>query len=75
MESEQPKMDDEPPYPALDRLTEEVAEAIIFTISGTPGDPKPAVVRLLRQYLADVREQEYAEALREQQLEEHDQQN
>jgi hypothetical protein len=59
----------------LEQLTEQTAEQIIFTVSAATDDPKAAIVRLLRQYLADAQEQAYEEALYEQQLEEHDQQN
>lgn len=59
----------------LEQLTESMAEQIIFTVGSASGDPKAAVVRLLRRYLAEVQEQAYDEALRGQQLEERDQQN
>ena len=59
----------------LEQLTEQTAEAIIFTVGSAPSDPKAVVMRLLRQYLADAQEQAYEEALREQHLEERDQQN
>jgi len=39
-------MGQEPTNPALERLTEETAEAIIFTIAATTGDPKQAVIQL-----------------------------
>lgn len=61
--------------PDLEQLTERVAEQIMFIVGSAPGDPKPAVVQLLRVYLEQVREQEVRDALHEQQLEEHDQQN
>ena len=59
----------------LEQLTEQTAEQIIFIAGSAPGDPKAEVVRLLRLYLAHAQEQAYEEALREQQLEERDQQN
>ncbi len=59
----------------LEQLTERVAERIIFTVGSATNDPKAAIMRLLRQYLALAQEQAYDEALREQQLEERDQQN
>lgn len=65
LESEQQAMSDEPANPVLEQLTEETAEAIVFTIGATPGDPKPAVMWLLRRYLADVQEQEFETARRE----------
>jgi hypothetical protein len=50
-------MSQEPPNPALERLTEETAEALIFTIGATPGDPKQAVMQLLLSYLQRAHEQ------------------
>ena len=61
--------------PELEQLTERVAEQVIFIIGSAPTDPKPAVMRLLRQYLADAQEQAFEDALRGKQLEERDQQN
>lgn len=68
-------MGDEPMNLVLERLIEETAEAIIFTLSAAASDPKPAIMRLLRQYLEQAQEQAYDETLRGQQLEERDQQN
>lgn len=70
-------MSEEPTDLALERLTEETAAAMIFTLQpgATTGDPKPAIVQLLRRYLAAVQAQAFEAALREQHLEEHDQQN
>ena len=59
----------------LEQLTEHVAEQIIFLIGSAPTGSKAAVMRLLLQYLEQALEQAYDEALREQQLEERDQQN
>lgn len=59
----------------LEQLTEQVAEHIIFIVGSATSDPKPAIVQLLRRYLADVQAQEFEVALREQQREERDQQN
>ena len=66
--SEEPNLD-------VEQLTERVAEQIMFIVGSATGDPKAEVVRLLRLYLAQAQEQAYEEALREQQLEERNQQN
>lgn len=68
-------MSDESMNLALDRLTEEIAEAIIFTLSATTSDPKQAITQLLRRYLAEAQEQEYDDALHSHDAEERDQQN
>ena len=65
-------MNDEPRNLAL---TEETCEAIIFTMSAATCDPKPAIVRLLKRYLAGGPEQEYSDIIYDQDLEEHNQQN
>jgi hypothetical protein len=59
----------------LEQLTKHVAEQIIFTIGSATGDPKAAMMRLLRRYLADTEDQVFSDALHSQQLEERDQQN
>ena len=59
----------------LEQLTKRVAEQIIFVVGSATVDPKAAVIALLRQYLADAEAQAYEEAVREQELEERDQQN
>ena len=50
-------MSEEPPTLDLEQLTEQTAEAIIFTIGSATGDPKEAVMRLLRQYLEQAQKQ------------------
>jgi hypothetical protein len=75
LESEHWTLSKESPNLDLEQLTEHMAEQIIFTIGAATDDPKAAVVRLLRTYLAEAQEQAYEEALYEQQLEERDQQN
>ena len=60
---------------APERLTEETAEAIIFTLSAATADPKAAVMRLLRQYLEQAQEQPFEAAMHGQQLEERGQLN
>jgi hypothetical protein len=59
----------------LEQLTEYTVEQIIFIVGSGAGDPKAAVMRLLRQYLEQAQEQAYDDALRGEQLEERDQQN
>jgi hypothetical protein len=65
----------EEPNLGLEQLAERVAEQIVFIIGSAPTDPKAAAMRLLRLYLEQAQDQEYDEAVREQPLEEHDQQN
>ncbi len=68
-------MSQESTNPALERLTEETAEAIMFTIGATTGDPKQAVIQLLLSYLQRAHEQKHQEALSERHKEECNQQN
>jgi hypothetical protein len=68
-------MSQEPTKPALEQLTEETADAIIFTIGATPGDPKQAIIQLLLSYLKRAHEQTHQGAPREPHLGERDQQN
>ena len=50
-------MSEEPPNLSLDQLTEATAEAIMFTIGATTGDPKQAIIQLLLSYLQRAHEQ------------------
>jgi hypothetical protein len=50
----------------------EAAEAIMFAVSAATGDPKAAIMRLLRRYLADVQKQAYTDVLRGKPLEQRD---
>src|ERR1051326_5493128 len=68
-------MSQEPTNPALERLTEETAEAILYTIGATTGDPKPAVVQLLLSYLSRAHEQPDQDVPREQHQAKQGQQN
>jgi hypothetical protein len=58
-------MSEEPPNLSLDQLTEATAEAIIFTMGATTGDPKPAIIQLLLGYLKNAHEQKGQDASRE----------
>ena len=68
-------MGQESTNPALERLTKETAEAIMFTIGATTGDPKQAVIQLLLSYLQRAHEQKHQDALNERHREECNQQN
>lgn len=47
-------MSEESPTLDLEPLTEQTAEQIIFTLGSATGDPKAAIMRLLRRYLAEA---------------------
>lgn len=64
LESERGTMSEESINLDLEQLTERVAEQILFSIGAATSAPKAAVMRLLRQYLADAQEQAYDDALR-----------
>ena len=68
-------MSQESTNPALERLTEDTAEAIIFTIGATTGDPKQAVIQLLLSYLQRTHEQTHQDARSERHREECNQQH
>lgn len=57
LENERPIMSEESTNPALERFTEETAEAIMFTIGATTDDSKQAVIQLLLSYLKRAHEQ------------------
>ena len=68
-------MSEEPTNPSLDQLTEATAEAIIFTIGATTGDPKPAIIQLRLEPSQKRPEQTSQGAPREHHLEERGRQN
>jgi hypothetical protein len=73
LESERSPMSQESTNPTLERLTEETAEAIRFTIGATTSDPKQAVIQLLLSYLQRAHEQTHQKTLVERHREERDQ--
>src|SRR5690348_12272597 len=65
-------MNEEPGNIDLDTLTEETARKIIWTLQpgATTGDPLPTIKQLLYNFLDSAREQEYQDAIHQEDNEE-----